>query len=118
MKIELEKDILKSLGLYDTTISFGLDEDIQIAIERKIDNYLKKIDEESERKKRAESYKEAHENFKKKNEFANMLCDNFVYGKVKNKLVQDGFIYRCKYCWGQDVSGQYGKPLKAYKHNH
>ena len=35
MKIELEKDILKSLGLYDTTISFGLDEDIQIAIETK-----------------------------------------------------------------------------------
>ena len=50
MKVELEKDILKSLGLYDTTISFGLDDDIQIAIERKIDNYLKKIDEEQKRK--------------------------------------------------------------------
>ena len=44
MKVELEKDILKSLGIYDTTISFGLDDDIQIAIEKKIDNYLKKID--------------------------------------------------------------------------
>ena len=51
MKVELEKDILKSLGLYDTTISFGLDDDIQIAIERKIDNYLKKIDEEQKRKR-------------------------------------------------------------------
>ena len=50
MRVELEKDILKSLGLYDTTISFGLDDDIQIAIERKIDNYLKKIDEEQKRK--------------------------------------------------------------------
>jgi len=54
---------------------------------------LKKIDEENERKKRAEFYKDAHENFKKKSEFVNMFCDNFV-------------------------SGQYGKPLKAYKHNH
>ena len=116
--MKLDKQIMDALGLNNTTITLGLDEDIQIAIEKKIDNYLKKIDEENERKKRAEFYKEAHENFKKKNEFANMLCDNFVYGKVKNKLVQDGFIYRCKYCWGQAVSGQYGKPLKAYKHNH
>ena len=96
--MKLDKQIMDTLGLNDTTITFGLDEDIQIAIEKKIDNYLKKIDEENERKKRVEFYKEAHENFKKKNEFTNMFCDNFVYGKVKNKMIQDGFVYRCKFC--------------------
>ena len=66
MKVELEKDILKSLGLYDTTISFGLDDDIQIAIEKKIDNYLKKIDEEQKRKEQIDFVKQEHEKFKKK----------------------------------------------------
>ena len=112
MKVELEKDILKSLGLYDTTISVGLDEDVQIAIERKIDNYLEKIDEEKQRKERIDYLKNAYEVHKKKNDFVNMFNDNFVYGKVKNRLMQDGFIYRCKYCWGLNVSGQYGKRQK------
>ena len=66
MRVELEKDILKSLGLYDTTISFGLDDDIQIAIERKIDNYLKKIDEEQKRKEQIDFVKQEHENLKRK----------------------------------------------------
>ena len=66
MKVELEKDILKSLGLYDTTISFGLDDDIQIAIERKIDNYLKKIDEEQKRKDKIDFVKQEHEKLKRK----------------------------------------------------
>ena len=38
-----DKELLKLLGINDTTITFGLDEDIQIAIERKIDNYLKNL---------------------------------------------------------------------------
>ena len=43
-----DKELLKLLGLTDRTITFGLDEDIQIAIEHKIDNYLKKLDEETQ----------------------------------------------------------------------
>lgn len=110
MKLELEKDILKSLGLYDTTISFGLDDDIQIAIERKIDNYLKKIDEEQKRKEQIVFVKQEHEKFKKKSDFVNTFNDNYVYGKVKNKLIRDGFIYRCHFCL--DVSHEYAKPTK------
>lgn len=49
--MKLDKQIMNALGLNDTTITFGLDEDIQIAIEHKIDNYLKKIEAENERKK-------------------------------------------------------------------
>lgn len=41
--MKLDKQIMNALGLNDTTITFGLDEDIQIAIEHKIDNYLKKL---------------------------------------------------------------------------
>ena len=50
--MKLEKQIMDALGLNDTTITFGLDEDIQIAIEKKIDNYLKKIDEEYDNEER------------------------------------------------------------------
>lgn len=112
MRIELEKDILKSLGLYDTTISFGLDEDVQIAIEKKIDNYLKKIDEEQKQKERIDFVKQEHENFKKKNEFVNTFNDKYVYGKIKNKLMRDGFIYGCPTCRILDVSHEYMKPIK------
>ena len=110
MRIELEKDILKSLGLYDTTISFGLDEDVKNAIERKIDNYLKKIDEEQKRKEQIDFVKQEHEKFKKKSKFVNTFNDTYVYGKVKNKLIRDGFIYQCPFCL--DVSHEYDKPTK------
>jgi len=112
MKIELEKDILKSLGLYDTTISFGLDEDMQIAIEKKIDNYLKKIDEEQKQKERVDFVKQEHENFKKKQEFVEMLKNRYVFDKLKNMLIQAGFSYKCPTCRGIDVSGQYMKRTK------
>ena len=39
-----DKELLKLLGINDTTITFGLEEDIQIAIEKKIDNYLNLTD--------------------------------------------------------------------------
>lgn len=110
--MRIDNQILKSLGLDSTTITIGLDEDIQIALEHKIDSYLKKIDEANERKKKVEFYKEAHENFKKKSEFINMFNDTFVYGKIKNKLVTDGFSYRCPYCL--DLSKEYGRPIQKY----
>ena len=108
-----DKELLKLLGINDTTITFGLDEDIQIAIEKKIDNYLKKINEEIEKDKKVDYLKQQHEEFKKKNDFVNMLNQNYVYDKLKNKLINDGFAYRCPFCL--DVSHEYGRPLQSYK---
>ncbi len=115
--MKLDKQIMNALGLNDTTITFGLDEDIQIAIEHKIDNYLKKIEAENERKKQVDFYKEAYENFKQKKEFADNLTDNYIYGRLKNKMIRDGFVYQCKYCWGLDLSGQYMKASKPKNHS-
>lgn len=111
-----DKELLKLLGLTDRTITFGLEEDLQIAIERKIDNYLKKLDDEKKQKESIDFYKKSYEDFKKKDEYIKTFKDNFVYGKIKDKLIRDGFIYRCPFCL--DLSGQYGKPLKSYNHNH
>ena len=45
-----DKDLLKALGLDDRTITIGLnDEYAQIMIEKKIDSYLKKLDEEKKK---------------------------------------------------------------------
>ena len=42
-----DKDILDMLGLNDRTITLSADDEyLQIMLEKKIDNYLKKLDEE------------------------------------------------------------------------
>lgn len=42
-----DKDILNMLGLNDRTITLNADDEyLQIMLEKKIDNYLKKLDEE------------------------------------------------------------------------
>ena len=42
-----DKDILDMLGLNDRTITLSVDDEyLQITLERKIDKYLKKLDEE------------------------------------------------------------------------
>ena len=107
------KDILDMLGLNDSTITLNVDDEyLQITLERKIDNYLKKLDEEKKRKEQVDYYKNQYEKFKEKNEFVKNFDDRFIYGKLRDKLIQDGFIYQCKYCWGLDVSGHYGKRTK------
>ena len=46
-----DKDILDMLGLNDRTITLSADDEyLQITLERKIDKYLKKLDEEKKRK--------------------------------------------------------------------
>ena len=108
-----DKDILNMLGLNDRTITLSADDEyLQITLERKIDNYLNKLDEEKKRKEQVNYYKNQYERFKEKNEFAKNFDDRFIYGKLRDKLIKDGFIYRCKFCWGLDVSGQYGKRTK------
>ena len=109
-----DKELLKLLGINDTTITFGLDEDIQIAIERKIDNYIKKLDEEKKKEEQINFYKKEYENFKEKKRYIDMFKDTYVYGKIKDTLIRDGFIYRCPFCL--DVSGQYAKYPKNHKH--
>ena len=97
-----DKDILDMLGLNDRTITLSVDDEyLQITLERKIDKYLKKLDEEKKRKEQVDYYKNQYEKFKEKNEF------------VKN--FDDRFIYRCPFCL--DVSSQYGRPLQSYKKN-
>ena len=107
------KDILDMLGLNDSTITLNVDDEyLQITLERKIDKYLKKLDEEKKRKEQVDYYKNQYEKFQKKNDFVKNFDDRFIYGKLRDKLIQDGFIYQCKYCWGLDVSGHYGKRTK------
>ena len=107
-----DKDILKMLGLDDRTITIGLnDEYTQMVLEKKIDDYLKKIDEENKKEKMISYLKEEHEKYIEKEKYLNTFNDSFVYGKIKDKLIRDGFIYRCPFCL--DVSNQYGRCKKG-----
>ena len=111
-----DKDILNMLGLNDRTITLTADDEyLQIILEKKINNYLKKIDEEKKKQEQIDYYKNQYEKFQKKNEFVKNFDDKYIYNKIKNKLIQDGFIYRCGFCMGLDVSGQYGKATKPKK---
>ena len=108
-----DKDILDMLGLNNRTITLTANNEyLQIMLEKKIDNYLKKLDEEKKRKEQVDYYKNQYEKFQKKNEFVKNFEDKFVYGKLRDKLIKDGFVYRCPFCL--DVSRQYGKPLQSY----
>lgn len=46
-----DRDILNMLGFNDRTITLGLDNEyLQLTVEQKIDEYLKKLDEEKKKK--------------------------------------------------------------------
>lgn len=107
-----DKDLLKALRLDDRTISITFDEDYQRLVERKVDDYLKKIDEEKKKEDSIKFLKDEYARFKKKEEFIEMFNDPYVFRKIKNKLILEKFVNDCKYCWGIDVSGQYGKQTK------
>lgn len=62
-----DKDILNILGLNDRTITLTADDEyLQIMLEKKIDNYLKKLDEEKKKQEQIDFYKKEYENFKEK----------------------------------------------------
>ena len=47
-----DKELLKLLGLEDRTISIGLDDEYaRIVLEKKIDDYLKKLDDKKKKKR-------------------------------------------------------------------
>lgn len=109
-----DRDILNMLGFNDRTITLGLDNEyLQLTIEQKIDEYLKKLDEEKKKQEQINFYKQEHEKYIEKKNYIDMFKDNFVYGKIKNTLIKDGFIYRCPFCL--NVSHEYMKPIKKDK---
>ncbi len=107
-----DKDILKALGLSSRTISVGIEEDVQIMVEDKIDRYLKKIDNDKKKQDTIDTLKKEHSAYLKKEEFLKYFNDTYVYRKIRNKLISDKFVNDCKFCWGIDVSGQYAKAKK------
>ena len=109
-----DKDLLKLLGLNDRTISIGLnDEYLQITLEKKIDDYLKKLEEKREKDKLINSLKNGYENYQEKEHLIDLLKSKIVVNAIKDILIKKGFSYRCPTCL--DVSSQYGRPLQTYK---
>ena len=89
-----DKDILNMLGLNDRTITLTADDEyLQIMLEKKIDNYLKKLDEEKKKEEKIDYYKNQYEKFLKKNEFVKNFDDKFVYGKLRDKLITISYYF-------------------------
>lgn len=108
-----DKEILRALGIDDRTITIGLnDEYAQMMLEKKIDNYLKKLDEEKKKEELIEQLKHGHADFKERQHLIEMLKTNLVYNVIKDMLIKDGFSYRCPTC--VDLSGQYGRAIQNY----
>lgn len=108
-----DKELLRAIGLDDRTIEIGLnDEYVQMMLEKKIDSYLKKLDDEKKKEDMIEQLKHGQESFKEKQHLIEMLKTNMVYGVIKDMLIRDGFSYRCPTCL--DLSGQYGRPIQSY----
>lgn len=108
-----DKELLRALGLDDRIITIGLDDEYaQMMLEKKIDSYLKKLDEEKKKEDMIEQLKHGQESFKEKQHLIEMLKSNLVYNAIKDLLIRDGFSYRCPTC--VDLSGKYGRPIQSY----
>ena len=108
-----DKELLRAIGLDDRTITIGLnDEYAQMMLEKKIDSYLKNLDDEKKKEDMIEQLKHGQESFKEKQHLIGMLKSNLVYNVIKDLLIRDGFSYRCPTC--VDLSGQYGRPIQSY----
>ena len=108
-----DKDLLKALGLDNRTITIGLnDEYAQMMIEKKIDSYLKKLDEEKKKEDFIDRLKNSYDEYKEKQQLVEMLKSKYVYGAIKDMLIRDGFSFRCPTCI--DLSGQYGIAIQNY----
>ena len=108
-----DKDLLRALGLNDRTITIGLnDEYAQMMLEKKIDAYLKKLDEEKKKEEMVEKLKNGYSDYKEKQHLVEMIKSNLVYGAIRDMLIKDGFSFRCPTC--VDLSGQYGRAIQNY----
>ena len=108
-----EKELLKVLGL-DKKMSLEIDlinamtykpdknsleHDLLKIMGKDGDQYLKQLKEEENKRK----------------EFIKLFNDKYIYNKIKNRLMLDGFVYRCPYCI--DLSNSYGRSIKNYKNS-
>lgn len=90
-----DKELLRAIGLDDGTITIGLDDEYaQMMLEKKIDSYLKKLDEEKKKEDMIEQLKHGQESFKEKQHLVEMLKSNLVYSAIKDMLIKDGFSFR------------------------
>ena len=111
-----DKQLLEMLGLKDRTISIAFDEDYQKILEHKVDDYLKKIDEEKKKDDLIDLLKKGNESYKEKEHLIEMIESTYVQKKLKNILINMGVSIDCPYCL--DLSKQYGRPIQTYKkHN-
>lgn len=109
-----DKDLLKALGLNDRTITLGIDDEyLQITLEKKIDNYLKKIDDEKKKERQINFFKKGYNDFKEKEHLIEMIESSYVQQRLKNILINMGVSIDCPYCL--DLSKQYGRPIQTYK---
>lgn len=108
-----DKELLQILGLNDRTISIWLDDEYaRIVVEKKIDDYLKKLDDEKKQQEQIEFLKGSHAEFKEKEKLLEMLLSRHVMNKLVDRLIREGFSYKCPTCL--DFSGQYGRPIQKY----
>lgn len=108
-----DKELLRAIGLDDRIITIDLNNEYtQMMLEKKIDSYLKKLDEEKKKEDIIEQLKHGQESFKEKQHLIEMLKSNLVYNVIKDMLIKDGFSYRCPTCI--DLSGQYGRAIQIY----
>ena len=108
-----DKELLRAIGLDDRTITIGLDNEYaQMMLEKKIDSYLKKLDEVKKNEDMIEQLKHGQLSIKEKQHLIEMLKSNLVYNVIKDLLIRDGFSYRCPTC--VDLSGQYGRAIQNY----
>ena len=74
-----DKKLLKLLGLEDRTISIGLDDEYaRIVLEKRIDDYLKKLDEEKKKQEQIEFLKGSHLQFKEKEKLLEILLEKMI----------------------------------------
>lgn len=109
-----DKQLLDMLGLKDRTISIAFDEDYQKILEHKVDDYLKKIDEEKKKEDLINLLKTGKQSFDEKEHLIELLKSRMVINAIKDIMIKEGFSYRCPTCL--DVSREYGRPLQTYKH--
>ena len=69
--------------------------------------------EEKKKQEQIDFLKQKYVEHEEKEKFLAMFNDSYVFNKIKNKLIREKFVNDCRYCWGIDVSGQYGKATKT-----
>ena len=95
-KVSIDFDLEDLLGLSEPK-KHTLEYDISFIMENGLEKYL----EEQRKIQQA------------KDDFINTFNDRYVYNKIKDRLIREGFVYRCPFCL--DLSNSYGRAIKKYK---